>query len=350
MIKNKEIVERLFNNAKSLRIPISCTVELTQICIFKCSHCFIQGVGYESLSYEQYTEFIDQFCEKGGLFLTLTGGEVLMHPRFSEMYEYAYKKGLAITIFTNAYLLDSDIIKLFYQYPPRKIEVSIYGGCESTYAKVTKCAESYKRVVSNVDELIANNNNVHLKTVLFDENYMDFDQIKKLASDRNLPFKYDFKLMPKRNGEKINLQHQLCPSKVIKMELFDCPEKINTWRSNISKMRKNDMGRMFTCGAARYSCYLSSSYHLRICAAATFSDIDLNNFTFSQAWDAFEKYTKLQPNDNSVCDDCNIALLCDICPIWGYIINDDVECLGKEVELHCALAKERKRVALNVQN
>ena len=104
---------------------------------------------------------------------------------------------------------------------------------------------------------------------------------------------------------------------------------------------------MFDCGAARYSCFLSSRNELRICAAATFSSIDLHMVTFSEAWGMFEKYTRMSNNHNSKCIDCEKTALCDTCPMWGYIMSNDPNNLGKDTSIHCELAAEREEMLKN---
>ncbi len=340
----------IFDIAKATRTPISCSIELTQNCNFRCPHCFIQGIGYKSLPYEKFVNFIDQFQSRGGLFITLTGGEVLMHPNFIEIYSYACKKGLAVTVFTNGYLVNENIVNIFKLLPPRKIEISIYGANNDTYEKISSKADAYSKVRNNIELLINNGLNVHLKTTLFQQNYGDFFAIKKYATDLKIPFRYDFKLMPKRNGEKSNMSCQLSSTKIIDLELEESPQKHELWRNNYpsdEKYRMKVSDSLFNCGAARYSCFLSSQNQLRICASATFSSKDMDSMSFDEAWKDFEKYTKLLANKSSKCIDCEKAKVCDICPIWGYMIHNDVEYLGRETELHCSLADERVRVIEN---
>jgi MoaA/NifB/PqqE/SkfB family radical SAM enzyme len=350
-MRNKEDrIKQIFEVAKLTRTPISCSVEITQRCNFECPHCFIKDIGYRLLKFDQFTRFIDQFSAHGGIFISLTGGEVLLHPDFIKMYLYAHKKGLSVTVFTNGYLINNRIIELFSSFPPRKIEISMYGANENTYLAVTKQPGAYSKVIESIEALSHNKINVHLKSTLFRHNYLDLLSMKQFAVERQLPFRYDFKLMPKRNGEKSNLECQLSPNQIVEMEMEENEKKKKTWSDNYPADEKAVMdhtNRLFNCGAARYSCYLSSENQMRICAAATFSSQDMDAVTFLEAWKDYEKYTKLFVNQESKCIGCASASLCDICPIWGYIINDDIDCLGKEVELHCSLANERIKVLSN---
>lgn len=347
MNKIEEKIDKLIHIAEATRTPISCNVEITQNCNFKCPHCYIPNNAKGYLAYEQFTHFIDQFQSAGGLFLCLTGGETLLHPDFHRIYTYAHRKGLAVTVFTNGSLLNEQIFNLFKSLPPRKIEISIYGATRQTYRAVTNYGDAFLKVMNNVDTLIRNGCKVYLKTTVFRHNYLELVDIKRLAEERQVPFEYDFKLMPKRNHDKSNLIYQITPQQAIAMELEENTGKFENWRRQYpadEKDRIKDTDFLFKCGAARYSCFLSSSNRLRICAFATFSEKNMNTVSFQEAWSKYEDYNRWHMNLDSKCVGCDKIRICDICPIWGYMAYDDEVCLGKETDLHCSFADERIRV------
>jgi len=47
------------------------------------------------------------------LWILFTGGEPLLRPDFLEIYTYAKKKGLLVTIFTNGTLIDDNLADYF---------------------------------------------------------------------------------------------------------------------------------------------------------------------------------------------------------------------------------------------
>lgn len=122
-----ELMIELFKDAFVNRQPIACTIELTKNCNFRCLHCYITNKKDIFLEKEEVFKFVDQVVECGCLFLTLTGGECLMHPDFIEIYEYCIGKGCVVTIFTNCSLLSPKILNSFKKYPPKRIEITMYG-------------------------------------------------------------------------------------------------------------------------------------------------------------------------------------------------------------------------------
>src|SRR5687768_13165446 len=114
------------------RIPIEGTVETTFRCNLRCAHCYVnEAVGDfatrdRELSLERLKELIDEIVAAGTLFVLFTGGEILVRPDFPELYEYAVKKGLLVTVFTNGTLVTDRIADLFAEYRPDTIEISLY--------------------------------------------------------------------------------------------------------------------------------------------------------------------------------------------------------------------------------
>jgi len=76
--------------------------------------------------------------ELGAFWCLITGGEPLLRKDFADIYLCLKNKGLLVSVFTNATLLNRDHIELFKKYPPRDIEVSVYGVTPETYESVTR--------------------------------------------------------------------------------------------------------------------------------------------------------------------------------------------------------------------
>ena len=130
--------------------PFSVLFELTPKCNLNCIHCYLQNVhSAEQLNYEEITKILDILYEKGILFLTLTGGEILLRKDFLDIYLYAKKRGFLVELFSNGLLFSDDIINVLQKYPPLYIDITLYGACEETYRKVTKIHGAFDKVLAN---------------------------------------------------------------------------------------------------------------------------------------------------------------------------------------------------------
>lgn len=83
------------------------TMYLLTECDMKCKFCYAsKDLGKMSL--EQACKTIDFFDSIGASKISLTGGEVLLHPNVFEITEYASKKGFEINFFTSGSLLTEE--------------------------------------------------------------------------------------------------------------------------------------------------------------------------------------------------------------------------------------------------
>lgn len=150
---------------KDKKIPIIGTLEITYGCNFRCVHCYADNKhSDECLSYDEIVDLVDQMTEAGTFFLTLSGGDPLVHPRFIDIYRYIKNKGMFVEVFTNAAAINKDIIQLFQEYPPVNVDITIYGASEMTYEKVTHTKGNFSRVHKAIDMLESAGIHYTLKT------------------------------------------------------------------------------------------------------------------------------------------------------------------------------------------
>ena len=62
---------------------------------------------------EQVKQVVDILVDHGCLSIFYTGGEVLCRKDFAELYVYARKKGLLVSVLSNITMLTEEHIKLF---------------------------------------------------------------------------------------------------------------------------------------------------------------------------------------------------------------------------------------------
>ena len=136
----------LWEKIKNRRSLVSFDLEITARCNNDCRHCYInlpandKTAAEKELTVEEIKEIADEAVSLGALWCLITGGEPLLRPDFEEIYLSLKRKGLLISVFTNANLITKEHIQLFHRYPPRDIEVTVYGVTEATYERVTRKA------------------------------------------------------------------------------------------------------------------------------------------------------------------------------------------------------------------
>jgi radical SAM protein with 4Fe4S-binding SPASM domain len=123
-------------------VPTHGVFELTPLCNFDCKMCYThlqkeQMRGRELLTVEQWKSLMHDAWEAGMMFASLTGGECLTYPGFKELYLYLRNLGVLISVLTNGALLDESWVGFFREHKPAQIMITLYGGDEETYERVT---------------------------------------------------------------------------------------------------------------------------------------------------------------------------------------------------------------------
>lgn len=196
-----EYLQYLFLKARAGKVPLSGTFEITGRCNFNCRMCYIHSsdnakLKEKELSTEQWLSIADSAQKAGTLMLLITGGEPLLRDDFAEIYTYCKKLGFEININTNASLVDDKIIKLFRDYSPARISVTLYGANEETYRNTT-CREGYYQVVTeNIKRMKAAGLPVKMNLTASNYNSADIPLIFKFAEENGMPVESACYLFP----------------------------------------------------------------------------------------------------------------------------------------------------------
>lgn len=331
----------LFLEAMKKRIPLTSTIEIIGECNFRCVHCYIDNKSRKDvLSFDDIKKFGDQIISMGCLYVILTGGEVLLHPEFKKIYLYFITKGVCVSIFTNGSLINDDVIKLFIHYPPKQIEITMYGASDEVYNIVTR-RKTYDIVFNNILKLKNNNINVLVKMFVTKENYDDFQKIEDFVKQNKIPFKFDTMILAHPFSEE--KKHQIDDEKVIELEkkkiglISKVDEDLN---NTLEKLCQN---KLYQCGAGRSSCWLKSNNHLRMCNFLSCIDFDMNEVSVADAWNKMSSYIDEPIDTENKCYKCKYQSYCDYCPAKSYMSFGCTNMIFQE-QIFCDVAKERYRI------
>jgi radical SAM protein with 4Fe4S-binding SPASM domain len=307
--------------------PYSVMWELTNRCNLGCRFCYINCSGIQKAAFPTLDEckaVIDGLVDSGMLFCTLTGGECLLHPEFSSIYTYLKQKGVLVSIFTNATLLNQSHFALFAEYPPYKIEVSIYGMTEEHFKFATKAAGGlYKIVLDNILTLCSMGIQVVCKTPLNALTEKDLPKIKLWCKSHNVPFYSSPELLDTYSGESV--------AKFRASEMLLEEYEMRKYQE-LAKNTQNTYGyrKAFECPAGKFIAFISYDMDIYPCSAA----FGTNKFAVSIRQkgivDAINTLRGIihfyRGKTLSKCTGCNYFDVCSYCIIDEYKeINDFCE-------------------------
>ncbi|MCX7009606.1 MAG: radical SAM protein [Kiritimatiellaeota bacterium] len=312
-------IKRFSRTVREQRIPLTGGMDLTNRCNLRCVHCYIRPEAGEvkepsELPTKRWLEILDEITEAGCLYFLITGGEPLLRADFPEIYRKARQNGLVVSVFTNGTLADDAILDLFTEYPPAKVEITLYGATEVTYESITQVSGSYRRCMTAIERLRERGVALRLKSVLLTLNEAEFETIEKMAKDWGGKFRMDGYVVPHVNGDKSPLVYRAQPETVAAVEFRDSA-RAEEWRKLLDdhrKVKRSDSA--YSCGAGQTSFHIDAFGHLQICLMEKRQWYDLVNGSFREGWvGALPRIRNRPASQNDPCQKCPDWLLCGCC-------------------------------------
>lgn len=123
--------------------PYCASFELTPLCNFDCKMCYMHltkeqmEASGRMLSTDEWLSIACQAVDLGVTSIDLTGGECLSYPGFTEIYLYLVRHGIHVSILTNGQMITREHVRLFSEYKPSVVQMSLYGSNREAYVRVT---------------------------------------------------------------------------------------------------------------------------------------------------------------------------------------------------------------------
>ena len=337
-----EFSKRLHEKVAGQRIPISGSLELTFRCNLRCVHCYAahghRGIpGKQELTFAEICGILDQIVDEGCLWLLLTGGEPLLRPDFLDIYTYAKRKGLIITLFTNSTLISPHIADYLTDWRPFVVETTLYGRTQKTYERVTGIPGSHARCMRGIDLLLERGIPLRLKAMLMTLNRNELWDIKAYAESLGVEFRFDPMIHAGLDGSRSPLVFRLPPEEIVQFELVDA-DRSERWQEYYEKYYgvKTDSSLLYTCGAGLSSFHVDPYGKLCLCLVAREPSYDLCRGSFHKGWHEFLPQVRNQQSTKDYeCGQCELRMLCRQCPGQAQLEHGDPE---KPVEFLCQVA------------
>lgn len=349
----------LWEKITDRRVPLDFYLEITARCNNDCSHCYINLPGGDpeamrnELTYDEISDIADQAIELGAIWCLITGGEPLLRKDFKEIYISLKKKGLIISLFTNACLVDKTHIDLFAKYPPRDIEVSVYGVSKETYERVTRKPGSYDAFRRGLDLLLKSGIPIKLKAMALRSNVHELPEIAAFCRKHTSgTFRFDPMLHLRYDGDPIRNQEirneRLSPEEIVAIE-YDDNERAHALKKGCDSFifphpTHRECNHLFYCGAGIGSFVVSYDGLFRLCADLWQPDsiFDLRKGSLSDAWNELVPRVRdmesINPEFLNNCRNCPIVNLCLWCPAHAHLETGEMD---EIVPYFCQVAHAR---------
>ena len=139
-----------------LGAPLYVAWQLTNECNLACLHCIEEsGPGKafrDELNRTQIFDILGQLSAKDVPYLSLSGGEPMLHPLFFDMVERVCAEGSQLKIETNGHFLDADTSRRFKALGVKAVQVSLDGATRETFNRM-RVRGDFDRAVAGIRTL-----------------------------------------------------------------------------------------------------------------------------------------------------------------------------------------------------
>jgi radical SAM protein with 4Fe4S-binding SPASM domain len=342
-------------------VPREFDLELTARCNCDCRHCAVVLPAADptaraaELTLPEIERIASEAVELGALWCLLTGGEPLLREDFSDVYLALKRKGLLVSVFTNATLVRSEHVRLFQRYPPRDIEVTVYGATAATYERVTRRPGTFAAFRRGLDLLLDGGVKVRLKATAMRSNAHELPEIARFCRARTKDyFRFDPLLTLREDRDQTRnpdiLYERLSPEDLVALEQAD-EQRSQALRKDCERLTTGGCAtagcdHLFHCGAGKGSFFVGADGTFRLCSSLCHPDttFDLRKGTLRQAWDELvPRVLELRSQRTEYlenCRQCPLVNLCLWCPAHAHLETGE---LDARPQYFCDVAHARAR-------
>ena len=359
----------LWDRLKARRAPLGFELEITARCNNDCRHCYINLPAGDAaakageMSAAEILALAGEAASMGAVWCLLSGGEPLLRADFAEVYLGLKRLGLLVGVFTNACLVTPAHVDLLRRYPPRDLEVTVYGATRLTYERVTRRPGSYDGFVRGLGLLQEGGVPVRLKAMALRSNVHELGEMSRFCRQWTKDYyRFDPLLHLRFDGDaRRNAEiraERLTPQEVVAVERADA-ERFGALQKGCREgtlihpegedAAASVCDHLFSCGAGSGGFTLGCDGTFHLCSALRHPDTVVSvrpgapgAVSLREAWERVVPRVRdlrgSEPGFLARCRRCAIVNLCLWCPAHAAL---ETGAMDAWVEYFCEVAHAR---------
>lgn len=323
-------VERaLIQHAKKKKVPINGSLELLPLCNMNCEMCYVRldRAEMEQMgrlrTAAEWLEVGRQMKDAGVLFLLLTGGEPLLFPDFKRLYLELRKMGFILTINTNGTLINEDWADFFGTYPPRRVNITLYGADEEDYKRLCHYPGGFQRTIQGIRLLREQGIDVKISFSVTKVVRHSMERVFSIGEELQVPVHIDPYMMPavRERSLPFSEQSRVLPEDAASASLealrLQFPKEIYDQyvEQTIARVEDPDFPRgdgNMSCLAGNCSFTINWQGQMRPCVVMSSPSSSVFEKGFAAAWEEVKTETwKLSIPEE--CTKCKYHPICKVC-------------------------------------
>jgi len=307
-------------------IPLNVSLELTLHCNIRCTHCYNfdrdlpRPASPAELSYPEILELLEELRRSGTLYLALTGGEALVHPRFWDILEEAAARRFVISVLSNGTLLTEDVCDRLTRYVALAgISLSLYGARPETHDSITQVKGSFARTWAGARRLKERGAGVALKFIIMKANASEVAEMIRSADEEGFPYSVDATITGRYDGTRGSVDTRIDSATL--ESLYRGP-----LRGEISLRNPDPSDDEWKCNCARGNAAVSSTGDVYPCIATPLRAGNIREQSFTEIWKhspVFQRIRALGLSDFKTCAPCSLKTWCRRSPGSAVLLHGD---------------------------
>ena len=321
-----DVLADLHERAYAACIPLSVTLELTLRCNIRCTHCYNfdralpRSAAAAELSFDEIRALLDELRRAGTLYLALTGGEAMAHPRFWDILDEASARRFAVVLLSNGTLLTEAACDRLKGYPTLdRVSLSLYGATADTHDAVTRSPGSHRKTLDGARRLRERGVDVMLKFVVLQANARETDAVLRQADDEGWALSVDTAVSGRYDGTLGSLGDRVDLGTL--EALYRGP-----LRDHLERRLDCPTDDEFKCNCARGNAGISATGEVYPCIAAPVPAGNLRERSFLEIWKhspVFERIRGLTLADFKTCAPCDLKAWCRRSAGTAHVLHGD---------------------------
>jgi AdoMet-dependent heme synthase len=316
-----DLMQSVWDRALANRIPLAVQFDLTYRGNERCIHCYLDHDDHGELATAEVKGILDQLAASGTLFLTFSGGELLLRKDFFELLEHARALGFDVKIKTNAILLGEREATRIRDLGVRQVQISIYSHRPEVHDAITKVPGSLERSVAAIRFLTALGLRVLIANVLMRQNASDYAGVRALAAELGVECSIDPTITPKMDGDTSVLALRLQAPQMLRVftdrslvgDDFCLPPRTEVDEEELDAL---------PCSAGHTACYISPYGDIYPCVQFPLPSGNLRQQRFEEIWygsSQLNEVRAIRMRDLPTCSSCGHMSSCSRCPGLAYM-------------------------------
>ncbi len=338
----------------ALELPYGGTIELLPVCNMDCKMCYIRMTKEEidrigtMLTAEEWIGIGKQLQDAGVLHLLLTGGEPLLYPEFKKVYLSLKEMGFVLTINTNGTLISEEWADFFEEYPPKQLNISLYGPNDQVYQELCNNPNGFTQVMRAVRLLQDRSVNFRFNFNVTPQNREYFEDMIWVAAEHGIPISPNFYMFPpvrKADREKFTrMSPEESARSIVDFELMKMapipPETIAGAHLAPLNQPLRNKAAGYSCAAGKNGFWLTWQGELLMCGMYPEHGVSLKEYPFAEAWNMIRAAHK-KVEICQECEECEYLNMCISCFASSYT---ETGSTVKPAPYLCARTKEIVRL------